>query len=62
MRCRPHTWAGVADADDGSGGLLSQLSVHVEDWDGESSGATQQKNDGAGVLCLVRTAEGKLSL
>jgi hypothetical protein len=30
----PHTQAGVADVDGGSGGLLSQLSVRAENWDG----------------------------
>ena len=39
-RCS-HTRADVTDVDDGSGGLLSQLSVRAEDWDGENSGATQ---------------------
>ena len=33
---RPHTRAGVTDADGGSGGLLFQLSVHAEDRDEET--------------------------
>ena len=33
---RSHTRADVTDADDGSGGLLSQLFVRAEDWDGET--------------------------
>lgn len=33
---RPYTQAGVANADDGSGGLLSQLSMRTEDWDREA--------------------------
>ena len=33
---RPHTRADVTDVDNGSGGLLSQLSVRVEDRDGET--------------------------
>ena len=32
---RPHTRAGVTDANGGFGGLLSQLSLCAEDWDGE---------------------------
>jgi len=38
---RPHTRAGVTDANGSSGGMLSQLSMHTEDRDEETKKATQ---------------------
>ena len=47
---RPHTRAGVADADGGFEGLLSQLSVRTEDWDGDTR---EQLNRRTMVLDVV---------
>ena len=55
----PHTWAGVTDADGGFGGLLSQLSVCVEDLDGEAREQLNRRMMVLDVLYLVHAADGE---
>jgi len=47
---RSHTRAGIADDDDSFRGLLSQLSVRAEDWDGDTR---EQLNRRTMVLYVV---------
>ena len=50
---RPHTQEGVADVDGGSRGLLSQLSVCAEDWDGETREQLNRRMMVLDVLSLL---------